>query len=250
MFVGDGEQRRRLTARTILPVETLVDATEGEVELTFETAEQDTAAYGEFQSGVFYDGAFTVHQGVRDTMVELRLIGDAPESAPAARASRRVKRRRVWGSAKGEFRTVGRHGAATVRGTRWFVEDRRAGTFIKVTEGEVLAEAFERNKRKLLRAPDSFLARPACVSRRNFRIRLRVPVGSTVRSARVIVNGERVAVSYGTRLTAPVDLRGLPRRQIKVRIRIVTTRGSVLTGTRTYWTCTGAQRGQNSPPEL
>ncbi len=250
VFIGEGARRRLLTARSIVPVETHIDATEGEVELTFETAPQDTAAYGEFQHGVFYDGAFTVHQGTGDSLVELRLTGEAPDSAGTARASRAAKRRRVWGSAKGEFRTTGRHGAATVRGTRWLVEDRPSGTFIKVTEGSVLAEAFARDKSRVLHAPESFLARPACVSRRSFRIRLRIPVGTSVRSARVTVNGKRVPVSAGARLTAPVDLRGMPAGAVKVRIRIVTTRGSVLTGTRTYLTCTGARSQPRALPGL
>ena len=79
VFFGEGARRRLLTARSIVPVETHIDATDGEVELTFETAPQDTAAYGEFQHGVFYDGAFTVHQGTGDSLVELRLTGEAPE---------------------------------------------------------------------------------------------------------------------------------------------------------------------------
>ena len=71
VFIGDGAERRLLTNRSIVPVETHIDATEGEVELTFETAPEDTAAYGEFQHGVFFDGAFTVHQGTGDSLVEL-----------------------------------------------------------------------------------------------------------------------------------------------------------------------------------
>ena len=251
VFVGDGAQRRELTARRIVPVETLIDATDGQVELTFETFEEDAAKYGPFQHGVFQDGAFTIHQGRNDSLVELRLVNEEAEAAaggPARTAARR-KRRRVWGSATGEFRTSGRHGAATVRGTRWLTEERPAGTFFKVTEGVVLAEAFQRNQRRLLHAGESFLARPACVSRRNFRIRLRVPPGTTVRSARVTVGGERVRVSYADRITAPVDLRGLPRGMVIVRIRIVTARGTVLRGARTYQTC-AAPRSSESLPEL
>jgi hypothetical protein len=170
-------------------------------------------------------------------------------AAGTARIAARRKRRRVWGSASGEFRTSGRHGAATVRGTRWLTEERPAGTFFKVTEGVVLAEAFQRNQRRLLHAGESFLARPACVSRRNFRIRLRVPPGTRVRSARVTVGGERVRVSYADRITAPVDLRGLPSGTVIVRIRIVTARGTVLRGARTYRTC-AAPRSSESLPEL
>jgi hypothetical protein len=236
VFVGEGQDRRRLTGRTIVPMATQLDATDGEVELVLETVAQG------FQRGVFSEGAFTVHQGRERSLVELRLTGEAPAAGDAARATvQRKRRRRVWGSADGEFRTSGRHGAATVRGTRWLTEDRPDGTFIRVVEGSVLAEAFEREQRRVLDAGESFLARPACASRRNFRIRLRVPIGTSVRDARVIVAGRRVAVSRGNRLTAPIDLRGLRRGEVNVRIRIVTTTGAVLRENRTYQTCVGAR---------
>jgi DNA-binding beta-propeller fold protein YncE len=249
VFVGTGDDRQRLTERSIIPVDTELDTTDGRVRLSFETAAQDLAKYGRFQDGVFYGGSFTVHQGGKDSLVELRLTGDTTWGGEAARTSARRKRRRVWGSARGEFRTTGQHGVATVRGTRWLTEDRPTGTFIKVFEGSVLAEALERDQRKVLHAGESFLARPACVSRRNFRIRLRVPIGVSVRSAQVTVNGKRVPVSQGARLTAPVDLRGMPGGIVTVRIRVVTTAGRVLTGTREYQTC---RRGSapNTPPRL
>lgn len=233
--VGEGDDRHRLTKRTIIPVATLVDATDGEVELEFETT-----AHG-FQQGVFSDGAFTIHQGRDRTLVELRLAGEAPTTAGRARASAARKRRRVWGSAKGEFRTTGAHGAATVRGTRWLTEDRPDGTFIHVVEGTVLAEAFERDHRRILHAGESFLARPGCVSRRNFRVHLRVPVGTIVRSARVTVAGRPVKVIRGGRLTVPIDLRGMPLGVVEVRIRLVTASGAVLRERRTYRTCRGAR---------
>jgi DNA-binding beta-propeller fold protein YncE len=232
---------RPLTTRTIVPLETEIDVTEGSVELSFETAPPDRATLGPFQEGTFGDGAFTIHQGFGDSLVELRLVGEAPPLADRAHATAKRKRRRLWGRARGEFRTTGRHGAATVRGTRWLTEDRSTGTFIRVTEGSVLAEAFERGIRKIVHAPGSFLARPACVSRRNFRIRLRVPVGTRVRSARVFVNGRRVRVRRGARYTAPIDLRGTPRGRIEVRIRLRTANGTVLRETREYQTCAGVR---------
>jgi hypothetical protein len=234
VFVGDGNQRRRLTSRTIVPLETLVDATDGEVELVLETVTSG------FQSGVFSEGAFTIHQGRERSLTELRLAGETSQGGRATTAQRRRKRR-VWGTADGEFRTSGRHGAATVRGTRWLTEDRPEGTFMRVVEGSVLAEAFERDQRRVLGPGESFLARPACASRRNFRIRLRVPVGTAVRGARVTVAGRRVGISRGTRLTAPVDLRGHRRGEVDVHIRITTTTGAVLRETRTYRTCAGAR---------
>jgi len=239
VYVGEGALRRRLDGRAIVPVEAHIDATEGEVELVFETVQHG------FIDGRFSEGSFTIHQGTAQSLVELRLTGGGPEFEGAAGAiagtSAKRKRRRVWGSANGEFRTTGRHGAATVRGTRWLTEDRVNGTFIRVVEGTVLAQAFDRGIRRVLHAGDSFLARAACVSRRNFRIRLRVPVGTTVSSARVLVAGRRTKLIRGRRLTAPIDLRGRPRGVVEVRIRIVTATGAVLRETRDYRTCAGAR---------
>ncbi len=77
-----------------------------------------------------------------------------------------------------------------------------------------------------------------CASRRNFRVRLRrPPEGVGVREARVLVNGKRVKVVRGARLTAPVDLRGLPKGRVTVTIRITLADGRVLRGTRKYKTC-------------
>jgi hypothetical protein len=79
---------------------------------------------------------------------------------------------------------------------------------------------------------------PSCVSRRHFRIRARRQrAGVTLISATVAVNGKRVAVRKGRRLTAPVDLRGLPRGRFTVRISARTWDGRTITGTRRYRTC-------------
>jgi VCBS repeat protein len=82
-----------------------------------------------------------------------------------------------------------------------------------------------------------------CGSRRKFRIRLRVPPeGVTVTEARVLVNGKRVKVVRGARLTAPVDLRGLPKGRAVVTIRITLADGRVLRGRRVYHPCAKKKR--------
>jgi hypothetical protein len=50
--------------------------------------------------------------------------------------------RRLRGKAKGKFRTRGRYGAATVRGTKWTVTDRCDGTLVNVTRGKVAVRDF------------------------------------------------------------------------------------------------------------
>ena len=46
-----------------------------------------------------------------------------------------------------------------MRGTRWLVEDRCDGTLTRVTKGSVVVRDFARDKRKILRAGESYLAR-------------------------------------------------------------------------------------------
>ena len=91
---------------------------------------------GGLQAASFYSGVFRVVQ--RGTLVELQLRGPKPRCASNARQRRRWRRtgtkkptskkrkarkRRLWGSGKGRFRTRGQYSAATVRGTKWLVED-------------------------------------------------------------------------------------------------------------------------------
>lgn len=81
-----------------------------------------------------------------------------------------------------------------------------------------------------------------CVSRRNFRIRLREPSGVEIAEARVFVNGRRVKVVKGVRKTANVDLRGLPKGRFTVKIDLRTADGRTVRGTRRYRTCAPKRR--------
>ena len=87
-----------------------------------------------------------------------------------------------------------------------------------------------------------------CVSRRAFTIRIRRRRGRTYSSAQVFLNGRQIATRRGTRVTAPINLRGLPRGRYTVRIVVVTTTGEVITGTRRYRTCTRKRRGGTPGP--
>ena len=82
----------------------------------------------------------------------------------------------------------------------------------------------------------------SCLSRRAFSIHLRLPQGSTVRSATVSVDGHRVAVRSGAKLTAPVNLKGLPRGKYTVKIVLRLAAGKTITGTRRYRTCAPTHR--------
>jgi ABC-2 type transport system ATP-binding protein len=76
-----------------------------------------------------------------------------------------------------------------------------------------------------------------CVSRRKFTIRLRKPRGDRIRSATVSVNGKRVRTLKGKRVTAKVDLRGLPKGIARVTVVVRTAKGKTLRSARTYRTC-------------
>jgi hypothetical protein len=81
----------------------------------------------------------------------------------------------------------------------------------------------------------------ACVSRRSFRIRLREPAGVKIRSATVKLAGRTIATRRGRtgpkRVTAPIDLRGLPKGRWTISITVVTEDGRTLRGSRAYRTC-------------
>ena len=93
----------------------------------------------------------------------------------------------------------------------------------------------------------AFPSAKACVSRRAFHIRIRKVAGVTIVSASVSVNGKRVNVIKGKRLSAGVDLRGLPRGRFTVKIALKTSAGKTLTGSRRYRTCTVKHRGHAKP---
>lgn len=89
----------------------------------------------------------------------------------------------------------------------------------------------------------------ACVSRRKFRIRIRKRKGVAYETAIVFLNKKRVRVVKGKRLTAPIDLRGLPKGRFTVQITVITTTGAIISGTRRYRTC-APKSGSGGAPKL
>lgn len=108
-----------------------VDTSKGKVKLT--SARKSKAT----QSGEFSQGEFVVTQRKSDSLTDLKLTGGDFSGCTAAngkvRAAAKRKRRRVFGRARGRFRTRGRSSSATVRGTDWLTEDSCEGT---VTENK------------------------------------------------------------------------------------------------------------------
>ena len=123
------------------------------------------------QRGTFRQGTFVVAQkrARRRAVTELRLSGGdfsactaaaaGRVSAEAAAKRRKTAVRRLWGSARGRFRTRGRYSAAAVRGTSWLVVDRCDGTLTVVRRGVVRVTDFRRKRTITLRAGQRYLAR-------------------------------------------------------------------------------------------
>jgi alpha-tubulin suppressor-like RCC1 family protein len=151
-----------LGAVSSLPVGTTVDTTQGKVRLT---SAADTA--GRTQAGLFYGGEFKTSQriaeGVGLTVLTLARAPSGCASAAAASVAAGKKKRKkkvsLWGDAQGDFQSAGRYASATVRGTKWLVEDSCEGTTVRVTTGAVRVENLVTHKTTSVSAPHSVVVR-------------------------------------------------------------------------------------------
>lgn len=133
-----------------------LDASRGRLSLTSARAD------GTLQSGVFYGGSFVVGQPRNGRgLTELSLIGRRPRCRTRAsvKSSASRHRRRLWGDGHGRFRTRGIHSVATVRGTKWLVEDGCEGTLTRVARGAVSVRDFNRKRTVVVRRGQSYTAR-------------------------------------------------------------------------------------------
>jgi hypothetical protein len=152
----------RLRKPRRVPIGTLIDVTGGRVRLTSAATRNSTAA----QSADFFYGEFRVTQtshGSPVTVLRLveRLSCGPPRAAHASRAGALASRAHphgLWGSGKGNFRTVGNHGAATVQGTIWWSRDRCDGTFFRVKRGVVAIRDFRLRRTVRIHAGQRYLA--------------------------------------------------------------------------------------------
>jgi hypothetical protein len=145
-----------LSAIDEIPLGATIDVKTGRIQLRFETVD------GTVQTGTFYGGIFRIRQIGK--VLDLKLteaLAACPKKkggkASAAQSKKKPKKRKLWGDGKGSFRTSGKHSAATVRGTKWLVEDSCAGTLTRVTSGVVAVK--HRKKTILVRAGKRYLAK-------------------------------------------------------------------------------------------
>ncbi len=145
-----------LDAATGVPVGSTLDTRKGTVALTSQ-AKPGAAP----QSADFFDGIFKVTQSTKTTDLRLtEALAACPTAGKAAAAARKPKQRRLWGDGSGSFRTEGRYSAATVRGTKWLVEDSCQGTLTRVTRGVVSVRDNVRKRNITVRAGKKYIARP------------------------------------------------------------------------------------------
>jgi hypothetical protein len=141
-----------LSAAGSVPLGASVDATRGRLALS--SAPSKT---GRPQTVQLYSGRFKVTQPGKVT--QFTLNGPLAACGKASAAKRKPRSRKLWGDGKGAFRTTGRYSAATVRGTRWLVQDSCAGTLTRVVRGVVSVRDDVRHKTVVLRAGKRDLAR-------------------------------------------------------------------------------------------
>ena len=79
--------------------------------------------------------------------------------ASASAAAKRKKKRKLWGDGSGNFKTEGKHSAATVVGTKWLVEDRCASRRTRVVTGVVSVRDFGKRKTVRVRAGKKYVAK-------------------------------------------------------------------------------------------
>ena len=157
---GRNGRFRTLKADESIPVGSTIDATKGKVRLTSAANRS-----GATQSAVFYQGQFAVTQtkGAKPiTQLALNAKLSCTTKKKGRKASTSAKRkkvRRLWGDGKGRFRTKGKHGAATVKGTRWLTEDRCTRTLVRVKRGKVTVRDFVKRKTVTVKQGRAYVAR-------------------------------------------------------------------------------------------
>jgi hypothetical protein len=136
-----------------IPLGATIDVKKGRIELT--SVPSRTGAAEKIQ---LYGGWFRVGQPAAITEFTLNEPLAACKKARAAAA--KPKSRKLWGDGKGKFRTRGQYSAATIRGTRFLVQDSCSGTLTRVAEGSVLVRDNVKRKNIVLRKGKRYTARP------------------------------------------------------------------------------------------
>jgi hypothetical protein len=136
-----------------LPNNTSIDARDGRVTITA------AAGTGKTEKADFFDGLFKIAQAKGTTTLTLTETLDCKKKSKASAAAKKPKTRKLWGDGKGKFRTRGQYSAATIRGTKWLVQDGCGYTRTTVKKGVVAVRDEVKNKTVIVRAGHSYVAR-------------------------------------------------------------------------------------------
>ena len=146
-----------LAADRQVPVGTVIDTLKGRVTLVAASNRSGGTA-----TATFYDGVFKLGQtkGSKPTTT-LKLVEklSCKPSGKASAAAKKKKKRRLWGDGSGKFRTDGSYSSATVRGTRWLVQDSCTSTLTKVARGKVTVRDFVKKRNVIVKAGKQYIAR-------------------------------------------------------------------------------------------
>jgi hypothetical protein len=134
-----------------LRVGATIDTRNGKIELITE---------GSIRDAFFFDGVFQVLQDQgADAETVLKLIGALEHCDTASHDS--PGGRQLWGDGEGEHRTQGTLGSASVRGTKWLLQDRCNGTtYARVVDGTIELTNEKTGKTITLEAGESHTIRP------------------------------------------------------------------------------------------
>jgi hypothetical protein len=140
---------------TSVPLKATIDSKRGVLELS-----SAPSAKAKAQTIRLSKGLFKVTQPGKITDFALNEPLASCRAHAAAAKKKKSKSRRLFGNGKGSFRTSGRYSAATIRGTRWYVQDTCAGTLTRVLQGSVRVRDKVRHRTVIVRAGKRYLARP------------------------------------------------------------------------------------------
>jgi CSLREA domain-containing protein len=140
-----------------IPLGTIVDTLKGRVTIVAAADKKGGTATADFYGGIFKLGQTKGTNPITTLKLVEKLSCKA--SGKASAAAKKKKKRRLWGDGKGKFRTEGSYSSATVRGTKWLVQDTCTSTLTRVKRGRVAVRDFVKKKTVLVRAGKKYIAR-------------------------------------------------------------------------------------------
>ena len=144
-------------ARSI-PVGSEIDTEKGEVELTTAANSAGATQIGKFSAGKFVMSQTRGRAPYTDLTLAGTRLDKCPRTGTQASAAA-TRSRRLWGNARGRFRTRGRYATATIRGTRWQVRDTCTSTMVQARTGVVTVRDLVKRRNIRLKAPKRYTAR-------------------------------------------------------------------------------------------